>query len=187
MVKENKNKAMSLTVTEGLTVTVLPHSDHEFLMTTKQVASGYGTSDYIVRKTKERHNVELVEGKHFVTAVTFSHGETHNALKDLNVPHNAIIWTKRGIVRLGFFIKSKRARMFRDWAEELVVRFDENQKELFPENAEIKNPAKALPLKRNHNRLTKDRLADLLADVCHIEDKELRLRITNKLMEGGQR
>lgn len=36
-------------------------------------------------------------------------------------------------------------------------------------------------MKRNHNRLTKERLVDILADVARIEDKELRLTLVDKL------
>ena len=32
-----------------------------------------------------------------------------------------IHWTKKGIVRLGFFIKSQQAKAFRDWAEDYIV------------------------------------------------------------------
>ena len=90
-----------------------------------------------------------------------------------------IFWTKRGIVRLGFFIKSERAKMFRDWAEDLVInKIDEayqvqaqvQQLSLFPE-----------PVKRNHNRLTKERMIDILADVAKIEDKNIRLSLIDKL------
>lgn len=89
------------------------------------------------------------------------------------------MWTKRGIVRLGFFIKSERAKMFRDWAEDLVInKIDEayqvqaqvQQLSLFPE-----------PVKRNHNRLTKERLIDILSDVAKIEDKDIRLSLIDKL------
>jgi len=78
---------------------------------------------------------------------------------------------------LGFFIKSERAKLFRDWAEELIIKLEE-QRDLFNEPI----APYRLPAKRNHNRITQDRLVDLLADVCQIEDKELRMSITNKLM-----
>lgn len=39
----------------------------------------------------------------------------------------------------------------------------------------------ALPPKRNHNRLTTARLVDIMGDVVKIEDKELRLSLTQKL------
>lgn len=45
--------------------------------------------------------------------------------------------------------------------------------------------ARHLPTKRNHNRLTQDRMVSILADVCRIEDKELRLSLTTKLMGGN--
>lgn len=173
---KNQNEAMSLTVTEGLTVTILPSLNHEFLMTTKQVANGYGISEYTLRRHKMEHGVELVDGKHFTTAVQIMNG-------DKSIPHNAILWTKRGVVRLGFFIKSERAKMFRDWAEELILyRNEVKQPSLFPE---VSVKTKQLPAKRNHNRLTHERLLNIMADVCRIDDKDLRLSISEKLMKGG--
>lgn len=165
---KNENKAICLTVTEGLTVTILPSSDHEFLMDSKQVALGYGVSYGNIREHK-RVNDEFVEGKHFVSGVRFSDSD----------PSNKVYWTKRGVVRLGFFIKSERAKMFRDWAEDLIVSLTD------PAPPAPINAGRRLPEKRNHNRLTQDRLISILADVCRIDDKKLRLSITNKLMEGG--
>ena len=168
-----KNEAgilLPMTVTEGVTVNVLPNHVHEYLMTTKEVANGYGVTQYAILKNKLSLSSELVEGKHYVTAITIGNS-------GLNIPHNAILWTKRGIVRLGFAMRSERAKLFRDWAEELIIAVDE-QRNLFGDS-----PAqKRLTAKRNHNRLTQARLVDILADVCHIEDKTLRLSITNKLM-----
>ena len=31
------------------------------------------------------------------------------------------MWTKRGVVRLGFFIKTSKAKQFRDWAEDYII------------------------------------------------------------------
>ncbi len=172
MVKNAAGNLLPMTVTEGVTVNLLPNEQHEFLMTTKEVAHGYGTSEYVVRMAKARHESELVDGKHFTTAVTKCYGN--------GIPHNAVLWTKRGVVRLGFFIKSERAKLFRDWAEELIIKLDE-QRDLFGTVA----TRYQLPAKRNHNRLTQDRLISILADVCRITDNDLRISITNKLM-GGQ-
>ena len=40
------------------------------------------------------------------------------------------------------------------------------------------------PEKRKHNRLTQERLVDLLADIAKVEDKELRLSIVDKLINN---
>lgn len=162
-------KEMNLKVTEELAVTVLPNSDFEFLMTTKEVAKGYGISEYTLRRHKMEHPLELLEGKHFVTAVQILNGET-------KIPHNATLWSKRGIVRLGFFIKSKQAILFRDWAEELILNTLENG-----ENFLQPVPVLPAPKKRNHNRLTQDRMISILADVAKIDDKALRLSLISKL------
>ncbi|MDY0200990.1 MAG: hypothetical protein RBR40_08380 [Tenuifilaceae bacterium] len=175
--KKNDKEAMSLTVTEGLTVTILPSSDHEFLMPTKEVAKGYGASEYSIRMAKKRNHSELIEGKHFISNVTISHAAS---------PGSSIgtLWTKRGIVRLGFFIKSQRARLFRDWAEDLIInRINQPvaQVDLFGEHA------RQLPKKRNHNRLSADRLVGILADVALVENQQLRERLIGKLLQkGGQ-
>ncbi|MGL5913213.1 MAG: hypothetical protein ACRCZB_03530, partial [Bacteroidales bacterium] len=92
----NKNKAGTLlptTVAEGITVNVLPNEAHEFLMTSKQVANGYGVSEHTLRRHKMEHAHELSENKHFVTAVQILNSKEQGALK---IPHNATLWTKRG-------------------------------------------------------------------------------------------
>ena len=174
--KKNESKAMSLHVTTDLQVTVLPDNNHEFLMDMKEVAMGYGTTEYAIRQTKVRNQSELIEGKHFVSAVTIRHSSP-------SAPHNKVFWTKRGIVRLGFFIKSQRARLFRDWAEDLILsRVNQPvQTDLF--GCAVKQLPEA---KRRHNRLSPQRLVDILADVAMIDDRQLRESLISKLvMKGG--
>lgn len=157
-----------LQVTDGLSVTVLPHTSHEFLMSTQEVAKGYGLGASTLRSHVSLNKDELIQGAHFFKAV-----EIFNTLPRRVQPHQTF-WTKRGVVRLGFFIKTERAKLFRDWAEELVLNVMGQ-----------KVPALPPAPKRNHNRLTQERLIDILVDVCRIEDRELRLSITDKLMGGG--
>ncbi len=83
----------------------------EFLMTNDEVAKGYGTNSNTIIKTKSRHSDELIENKHFI----FMESDTNGGKQQ------KLFWTKRGVVRLGFFIKSERAKKFRDWAEDLVI------------------------------------------------------------------
>lgn len=167
---------------DNLSVEIMPDDKFEFLMTTNEVAKGFGVAGGTVRKHKIEHQDELIEGKHYVNVSNMSmNGATksNSDCKSTDSVFKTVLWTKRGIVRLGFFIKSERAKMFRDWAEDLVVnKIDEayrvqaqvQQLSLFPE-----------PVKRAHNRLTKDRLVDILADVARIEDKVLRLSLVDKL------
>jgi len=168
-VKKNEKQTMSLQVTEGLTVTILPDSNHEFLIPTNQVAKGYGVSEYNIRRHKLEHFTELQEGKHFLSSVSIPHAAHKGSSK-------GTLWTKRGIVRLGFFIKSDRAKLFRDWAEDLIITTEELSKE----------SKLQLSAKRNHNRLTQERIIDILSDVCRIDDKELRLSLTSKILGGQQ-
>ena len=162
-------KEMNLKVTEELSVNVLPNSDFEFLMTTKEVAHAYDVSPQNIRE-HQRVNDDFIEGKHFIKGVRISDTLGKNAQ-----PHQ-VFWTKRGIVRLGFFIKSERAKLFRDWAEDLIINVLEAG-----ENFLQPVPVLQAPKKRNHNRLTQDRMISILADVAKIDDRNLRLSLISKL------
>lgn len=163
-------------VSDNLAVEIMPDDKFEFLMSTNEAAKGFGVSGNTIRRHKMEYVDELIEGKHFITSVQKMNA---GCISGGYLKKKQILWTKRGIVRLGFFIKSERAKMFRDWAEDLVInKIDEayqvqmqvQQLSLFPE-----------PVKRNHNRLTKERLIDILSDVAKIEDKNIRLSLIDKL------
>lgn len=161
---ENNQQVINLRVTDGLAVAVIQNQTYEFLMPTKDVALGYGISGGTIRKHQERYPEDLIENKHYVKGATISHTLP-------NVQPHAVFWTKAGIVRLGFFIKSERARTFRDWAEGVIL--------------QAMNPTVTASLppvqKRKHNRLTQDRMIGILADIARIDDKELRLSLISKL------
>lgn len=100
-------------------------TEHEYVLNSKEVALGYGVSYDAIRQHKSRHEDELVEGKHFLT-VTDSHSHAGKG------PQSQILWTKRGVIRLGFFIKSARAKKFRDAAEDLIIRETAPQQDTTP-------------------------------------------------------
>ena len=172
--KNEAGNLLPITVMEGVTVNVLPNSEHEFLIPTKDVAIGYGVSVYAIRQTKLRNNSELIEGKHFISNVTIRHAASAGSSK-------GVFWTKRGIIRLGFFIKSERAKLFRDTIEDLVIKVEE-QRDLF--GNPVAAPVKQLPAKRLINRLDRDRLIRLLALTSRIADTDLRISIANELTGG---
>lgn len=94
---------------QNIEMEVRPDDAHEWLLESALVAEGYGVTTDAIRQHKSRNADEFVEGKHFTT-VTNSHGGG-----------NVTMWTKKGVVRLGFFIRSERAKAFRDWAEDLII------------------------------------------------------------------
>lgn len=169
MQKLESQQVLNLQVTDGLTVAVIQDSSYEFLMPTKDVAVGFGVSEYNIRQHKSTNPDEFIEGKHFAKGVSISH-TLQNAQ-----PH-AIYWTKAGILKLGMFIKSERAKVFRDWAVSVILKVSAPMVDL---------PVTKVP-KRKHNRLSASRLLDIMADVARIEDSELRIRLVNKLMPDVQ-
>lgn len=96
-------------------IELIVHEDaaHEWLLDTELVAKGYGVTDSNIRKHKMKKSDELIEGKHFITVTNGNGGEPKT------------LWTKRGVVRLGFGIRSDRAAKFRDWAEDLIIKIAE--------------------------------------------------------------
>lgn len=128
---------MLLKCIDDIEVEIIENGEFDFLMDTSNVAKGYGTNENNIRNAKRNNQEELIEGKHYFTDK--SKGKK-------------MFWTKKGIVRLGFFIKSERAKKFRDWAEDYIV----NQKlssestiqiELSKLNQEIKDLKNQLALK----------------------------------------
>lgn len=104
----------NLQVTDALSVQVMPNRDHVFVMSTNEVAHGYDCATTTIRDCLSRNKEEFEEGKHFLKGVGKS--DTLGGAQ----PHQTF-WTKRGIVRLGFFLKTGRAKLFRDWAEDLII------------------------------------------------------------------
>jgi len=111
-------KKIQLQVTDELAVTVIPNSIYEFMMPTEDVAAGYGVNPKTVRGHKYANPDEFIEGTHFLTCAR----KTSSGSKSDNYPPiKTVYWTKAGIIRLGFFIKSNKAKQFRNWAENLIL------------------------------------------------------------------
>ena len=162
IVIQSNNSKLMLQVMDDLTVQLYTNPNFDFLMDTATVANGYGVSHSTIKSNKYNHRDELKEGVHYVVASAVQN-------LDSTIKHNALLWTKAGVIRLGFFIKSERAKAFRDWAESIVLQASAPMKNL---------PAIA---KRNHNRITPVRMVGILADVAKIEDSKLRLSLIEKL------
>ncbi|MDN5062270.1 hypothetical protein O8C86_10520 [Aliarcobacter butzleri] len=114
---------MSLVVFQDTKLNLIEDLNYEFLLSNKDIAIGYGCSIQTIRSHLKNHNEELKEGKHWIKKDVQTKGGVQS------ITH----WTKKGIVRLGFFIKSERAKKFRDWAEDYIV----NQKSSVETNIQI--------------------------------------------------
>lgn len=98
-------------ISDELVVEVQPNVEHEWLLSSKDVAEGYGLSEVGLRTSKSRYSDELIEGVHWVSL--------QNATKLGGRP--STYWTKEGVVMLGFFIKTPTAKEFRRWASNFIV------------------------------------------------------------------
>lgn len=163
IVIQSNNSKLMLQVNNDLTVEIQTNPEFDFLMNSNMVALGYGISPKTVRSHKMIHKDELLENIHFISRVEKTSSRS-------NLQKTQILWTKAGVIRLGFFIKSERAKAFRDWAESIVLKASAPMAKNLPAIA-----------KRNHNRLSQERLVGILADICKIEDTALRLSLIEKL------
>lgn len=99
---------------QNVQLIVIQDPKHEFLMTTAEVAKGYGVSESSILSHKHRQKDEILENTHFLSVFAICNDRSGMNFKKL-------YWTKRGVIRLGMFIKSPRAVKFRDWAENLII------------------------------------------------------------------
>ena len=74
------------------------------MMSTADVAEGFGCSESTIREHKSQHQDELLPNKHWFTV------RNPDAVNDGGLKRN--FWTKRGVVRLGFLINSQMAKKF---------------------------------------------------------------------------
>lgn len=120
--------AVNVNVNDKLQMTVIPFptNNHEYLMTNNCVAEAYGVNESTIRRHLKDNASEFSEGKHFIKGVSITH--TLGGVQ----PHQTL-WTKRGVVRIGFIIKTERGRIIRDFAEDLVM------EQLDPEIQEVKD------------------------------------------------
>lgn len=93
---------------QNIELHVVESTEHTFLLSSRDVAAGYGVTESVIRSHKTNQSDELIAGKHFIMTRT-----ANNAAK--------IMWTKLGVITLGFFIKSEKAKEFRKWAANYVL------------------------------------------------------------------
>lgn len=90
---------------------LVEHSQHEFLLSNKEVALGYGINVATLRSHQSKNQDELIEGKHFIKLEVQTNGGKQKVIH----------WTKIGVATLGFFIKSENAKEFRKWAANYIT------------------------------------------------------------------
>ncbi|MFY9141576.1 hypothetical protein [Sulfuricurvum sp.] len=145
---------------QNINLNVVESTEHTFLMSSRDVAAGYGIEEKTIRNHKRIQSDELIEGKHFIMTRT-----ANNAAKTM--------WTLEGVHMLGFFIKSERAKEFRKWTAKLLTeirkgnatvigqeQYDLLQDTVFRQNAqivqlnkELDNRSKRLPVKPTDENL----------------------------------
>lgn len=104
-----------ITSYEGHVLHLIYDPSFGFTMTTKEVAEGFEVDEATIRQHKQNYADELIQGKHFISV------HNSNTNPQAGIPHIQTVWTKMGIVRLGFIIKTDRATHFSEWINDLDI------------------------------------------------------------------
>jgi prophage antirepressor-like protein len=129
---------------ENEEIEVIENIEFEFLLSNSEVAKGYGVQERVIREHKSNHKDELIENKHFIN-ITPKNAHLFGIILPPKV-RTKTYWTKRGVVRLGFFIKSERAKRFRDWAEDLILQTIETENRKSFDLQKLEERAKVLEI-----------------------------------------
>jgi hypothetical protein len=113
---------LTLDVKKGVSVAIFPDESQHFFISNKDVALGYNVTENNLLLIKRSNVSEFKEGIHYVTGALM-HQKCQDEIgeKLYNWNRNQIFWTKQGIIRLSFFIKTQAAISFRDYLEQLVT------------------------------------------------------------------
>lgn len=138
-----------------------PHDRHQWTLTTRLVAEGYGVKPETIRSHKLDHADELLQDHHFL----IDGRQTH--------------WTKAGVIRLGMFVKSQEAIAFRDAAENYLCNAAAK-----PSLSTVGN-TNASPTLPDSSALEKPTLLDAIVEdlADDILASEIRQRLDKRLIE----
>ena len=96
----------------ALNLNVTPTNDHrQWFMMIEEVAQGYGVDYFTILKHFERHSEELRPNIERGTTICHTPGG----------PQEKTVIYREGVIKLGFFIRSKQAAAFRQWATDVIV------------------------------------------------------------------
>jgi hypothetical protein len=173
---QQKGEPILVQIADNLSVQLHPIPQHEFLMSTKQVAEAYGVSVKAIGGQKQRN--EFVEGTHF-----FIHDELQNVVlrgRETVSKVKRLYFTKRGVVRMGFFLTGQRAELVRTWAENALIEKLEGVPVPSGQNARVESKSK-LPAAKPTPQYDRELLDIIIA----MDDSKTRLKLYGKLKKGG--
>lgn len=146
MQKQDKNPTTVKVQFEDIELIVKPDNSHEWLLETSLVAKSYGCTPRHIRQTIKNHLDEFIEGKQIIKV-----GTNTSHLHKKNAQQNQIYFTKRGVVMLGFFLRSETAKKFRRFAEDLII--EKTTLNANFDNSFLLNEIEVLKLRIEHEKL----------------------------------
>ena len=149
-------------IADGIELHVLPSERHVFLVPTREIARALNVSHQTISTNKSRYQHIFKEDVHYISKFDWHNRET-------NLTVRCTVWTRKGLIEHAQYLRGGYSKELRDWAdrEQMGIKG-------LPEHGDSK--------KRRHNRLTPERLLDIMSYVSQIENHDLRKNITERLI-----
>lgn len=116
-------EAIKIKALPDVEIKVIPFEQYDFLVSSRDVCNAFGLR-VIDRVYELRDTIaELKEGVHYVrgSVVQKELDRTGQRMPPQELQSRQYLWTRAGIIRLGFILSSDRARAFRQWAESFIA------------------------------------------------------------------
>ena len=113
---------ITVEINEDVFIEVQEDSKYEWVISSEDVAEGYGMSASSLRSVKSRNTHKFVEGTHFIM-ITSSVADCNS--RD-NLKSKKLMWTKSGVLKIGMQgINTPLADAFVDWAVSFIIKKQE--------------------------------------------------------------
>ncbi len=90
---------------------------HDWLLSQNETCEAFSIDNAAIERLMEAHTETLSENRHYLTSTLVSGGSTTSPI---------MFWTKKGIIRLAYYLKSDDALAFLDFAEDLDLTSDQS-------------------------------------------------------------
>jgi len=158
----------------GLELHPVADKKHNWLLSVHETCEAFGIDRASIDALRQSHAETLSEGRHFLYTTISSGGVSTSKI---------MFWTKKGIIRLAYYLKTDAALAFLDFAEDLKFTFD---KEEDPQIAHFYDEVEEtllqkLELLKGDSASSLEELNKLIYTVNNLAEKKAALK------EGGKK
>ena len=144
-------------------------TEHNWLLSLNETCEAFGIDKKAIEALQHSHIDTLTEGRHFLYTTITSGGVTTSKI---------MFWTKKGIIRLAYYLKTDSALTFLDFAEDLHFTTDnEGNRQIAHFYDEVEDTLlQKLELLKNDSGSSLEELNKLIYTVNNLAEKKAALK-----------